>query len=177
MVASVSRNIVHLFVLKLSLPQAQQYPVPLVTKLQNSNCVKNQILKLWQNSKTQIETKLKNLNCDKTKNLNYDKSQIKIGLISKTQIVTKLKRSNCDKTHKLMTKLKNSLGQNSNWQNPKYQIVTKTKIWQNQIVTKLKKIYQTKKLKLWQNSKTQIVTKLKSGQNSKSQIMTKLQKL
>ena len=28
-VASVSRNIVHLFVSKLSLPQAQQYPVPL----------------------------------------------------------------------------------------------------------------------------------------------------
>ena len=61
----------------------------ILTKLKNSNCDenfdKNQKLKLWQKSKTQIVTKLKNLNF-------YN---------SKTQIVTKLKKLNCDKTKKL----------------------------------------------------------------------------
>ena len=36
----------------------------IVTKLKNSNCDKTQKLKLWTNSKTQIVTKLKNQNCD-----------------------------------------------------------------------------------------------------------------
>ena len=35
--------------------------IPLVTTLKNSNWDKNQTIKLWQNSKTQIVTKLKNL--------------------------------------------------------------------------------------------------------------------
>ena len=59
----------------------------IVTKLRNTNCDKAQKLKLWQNSETQITTKLQNSNCDN----------------SKTQIVTKFKKSNCDKK-----KLKNS---------------------------------------------------------------------
>ena len=56
-------------------------------KLKNTDFDKTQHLKLWQNSKTLIVTKLKNSNCVKTK--------------KKTQIVTKLKNTNCDKTQKL----------------------------------------------------------------------------
>ena len=47
-------------------------------KLENSNFDKNQKLKLWQKSNTQIVTNLK-----------------------KNQIVTKPKNSNCEKTEKL----------------------------------------------------------------------------
>ena len=83
--------------------------------------------------------------------------------IKKTQLVTKLNKSNCDKTQKF------ELGQNS-----KTQIGTKIKkMWRRkkskcdniQIVTKLKdSIYYNSKLKLWQNSNTQIVTKLEIWQ-------------
>ena len=52
----------------------------IVTKLKNSNSDKTQKNKLRQ-KKTQVVTKLKNSNCDKTK---------------KNQIVTKLKNANCD---------------------------------------------------------------------------------
>ena len=52
-----------------------------------------QKLKLCQ---TQIVTKLKNLNCDKTLKINFDKTQ-KLKLQKKTQNVTKLKKTNCDK--------------------------------------------------------------------------------
>ena len=61
----------------------------------NSNCDETQNLKLWQNSETQIVTKLKNSNCDKTQimtkvelwqNSSCEKSQI----VTK-QIVTKVK--------------------------------------------------------------------------------------
>ena len=58
-----------------------------MTKLNKKNRDKTQKLKLRQNSKTQIGTKLNNSNCDKTK--------------KKTKIVTKLKNSNCDNTQKL----------------------------------------------------------------------------
>ena len=44
-------------------------------------------LKWWQTSKTQIVTKIQNLNCEK----------LKLCQNSKTQIVTKLKISNCEK--------------------------------------------------------------------------------
>ena len=97
---------------------------------------------MWQNSKTQFFTKLKNSNCDET--------QIITKL--KTQIVTKLKNSNGDKTQKL------KFWEPKNWNCDKTQ---KLKMWRNlktQIVTK-----QTQKLKLWQNSKTQIVTKPKKS--------------
>ena len=65
---------------------------------------------MWQNSKKQIVTKIKNSNCDKTQKL-------KLWTNSKTQIVTKLKKkeTNCDKTQKLKL-----------WQDP-YQIKTKLK--------------------------------------------------
>ena len=80
--------------------------------------------KLWQNS-TQIVTKLKNVNCDKTQILKlWQKS---------TQIVTKLNKivlwqKNCDNCDKTLTiKL---------WQNSKNQIVTKweekKKMWPTQ---------------------------------------------
>ena len=58
--------------------------------------------KLWQNSKTQIATKLKrkkivtklkNSDCDKTQNSSCDK----------TEIVTKLRNSNGDKTEEKQT--------------------------------------------------------------------------
>ena len=38
----------------------------IVTKLKNSNCYKTPKLNVWQNSKTQMLAKLKNLNRDKT---------------------------------------------------------------------------------------------------------------
>ena len=67
-------------------------------------------LKLWQNSRTQIVTKLKNWNWDQTQNFlicQNLKTQIltklkkKIVTKLKTQSVTKLKNLNCDKTWKL----------------------------------------------------------------------------
>ena len=94
----------------------------IVMKLKNLNNKKN--------SKAEIVTKLKNLNCD----------------YSKTQIGTKLKNSNCDKTqnHEMwktqnMKKLKNSN-------------VTIIKLWQNSNCDKTKNTNcdKTNKLKLWQ---------------------------
>ena len=45
----------------------QNSKTQVVTKLRNPNCTKTQKLKLLQNSKSHIVTKPKNLNCDKTK--------------------------------------------------------------------------------------------------------------
>ena len=62
-------------------------------KTQNSNCDNAQKLKLRQNLKTQIVTKLSKQNCDKTKkNSNNDKTK-------QNQTVTKLKKhcKNCEK--------------------------------------------------------------------------------
>ena len=53
----------------------------MVTKLKTSNCDKPELLKVWQNPNTQIETKQKFLqklkisNCDKTQILKCDKNQ------------------------------------------------------------------------------------------------------
>ena len=49
---------------------------------------------MWQKSKTQIVTKLKDSNCDKTQKLKWSPN-------SKTKFVTKLKNSNCHKTQLL----------------------------------------------------------------------------
>ena len=86
---------------------------------------------MGQNSKTQIGTKLKNLNCDKTQKLKFCKIQkFKLGQNSKTQIVTKLKNSNCvNSKTEIVTKLKNS------------------------------SCDKTQKLKLWQNTRKQTVIK------------------
>ena len=80
---------------------------------------------MWQNSKTEIVTKLNNSKCDKTQKL-------KMWQNSKTEIVTKPKNSNCYKA-------KNT------------QIVTKNT--KTLIVTILKKYYfvKTQNIKLWQN--------------------------
>ena len=102
-------------------------------KTQNSNCDKTHEFKLWQNSKTEISTKLKNSKCDKTQKL-------KLWQNSKTQMVTKLKNSNCNETKK-----------NELWKNLKTQIGTKIK---NSCCNK------NLKIKLWQNSKNQIETVL-----------------
>ena len=81
----------------------------------------------------------------KLKHRNCDEHQ-------KTQSVKKLKKSTCDKK--------------------------KLKLWQNstQMVTKLKisRCDKTKKLKLRQNSKTQIVTKLKKSNFDTCQAVAKL---
>ena len=58
---------------------------------------------MWQNSKTQIATKLENSNCDKTKKIQIGKEKKTIidktkQKNSKTQIVTKLKNWNWDQT-------------------------------------------------------------------------------
>ena len=63
-----------------------------MTKLKKSNCDKTQKIKLWQNSKNQIVTKLKNQIVTTQK--------LKSWQNSKTEIVTKLKNSNGDKTKK-----------------------------------------------------------------------------
>ena len=56
---------------------------------------------MWQNSKTQIVTKLKKENCDRNQNANGDKTQkLRLQENLKTQIVTKLKNPNCNKTKK-----------------------------------------------------------------------------
>ena len=52
---------------KTQIVKKKNLKTQIVTKIKNSNCDKTQKLKLWQNSKTQIATKLENLNCDKTK--------------------------------------------------------------------------------------------------------------
>ena len=51
---------------------------------------------MWQNSKTQNVTKLKNTKCEETKN-----TKTKMWQNSKTQNVSKLKNSKCDKTQNL----------------------------------------------------------------------------
>ena len=72
----------------------------IVTKLKNWNWDQTQNLKMWQNSKSQIVTKL-NSNCDKTQKSNCDKTQkVKLRQNLKTKIVTKLKNANCDKPKK-----------------------------------------------------------------------------
>ena len=58
----------------------------LVTIPKNSNCLRTK-LKLWQNSKTQSGTTLKNSNFNKKKKWNCD-------LTKKNHIVTKFKNSN-----------------------------------------------------------------------------------
>ena len=77
-------------------------------------------MKFWWNSKVQMVTKLKNLNCDKTQILTKLKmgrrKKLKNLPCNKTQIVTKLENSNYDKTQILKL-----------WQN------SKLKLWQNLI--------------------------------------------
>ena len=106
-----------------------------------------QKIKLYQISKTQVVTKLKNTKCDKThKHKLWQQTNSSCGTtqklkwwqILKTRIVTKLKKNYCDKTQKWKL-----------WQNLKTQIVTKLR-------KEKKKLWQ--KLKFWQKSKTQIVT-------------------
>ena len=58
------------------------------TKLKPSNFVKTERLELWQNSQ-KIETKLQNLNCDKTKKERKKKRKKK-----KKEIVTKFDKLN-----------------------------------------------------------------------------------
>ena len=133
----------------------------MVTKIQNSNCDKTQILRknsknqlvikleLWQNLRTQIMTnftlkswpKSKNLNC--VINLNCDA----------TQIVMKLKNS------QLVMKFKLKLWQNSRSEENKLE---NSKCDKTPIVTKLKNSNYdtTQKLKLWLIPEAQFVTKL-----------------
>ena len=69
-----------------------------MTELENSNCDKTQKLKLWQNSKIQIVTKLKNSNYDNSKTQIVTKLKNQNSYNSETQIVSKLKILICDKT-------------------------------------------------------------------------------
>ena len=111
--------------------------------LKNSNC-----------DKTQIVTKFKNSNCDKTKNSNCDKTK---------------KKSYCEKTQKLKMRRKKDKTQivtKIQW--GKGQVVNKLKLWQkSNWEEKLKKFNvkrsncnKTWELKLKKNSKNLIVTKL-----------------
>ena len=92
---------------------------------------KTQKIKFWQNSQTQIVTKVKKTQIVKTSNCEKKTQKLKLWKNLK-------KNLNCDKTKKLKL-----------WQNSKTQTLTKLK--RNQIVTKLKRI------KSWQISKSQIV--------------------
>ena len=137
---------------------------------------------MWQNSKSQIVTKLKNSNCDRTQKLKlWPNSKLKLGKNPNTQIVQKVKNANGDKTQKVklckffktLTTLKYS--NRDKTQKLKLWPNSKLKLWQNSycdktpIVTKLKMWRNVAKLKLWQNARTQIMTKLKT------QIWTKLE--
>ena len=127
----------------------------------------NSKLKLWQNSKTQIATKLENSNCDKTKKFklwqNFKKNS-NIDKTKKNQTVTKLKK-------------KTDLWQNSRTQTV---IELKKKLWQNlkdQIVTKLKNSNCAKlKKQNCDNSKTQIVIVIKITVVTEVVIMTSFSK-
>ena len=84
-----------------------EYPTYLSTSIlklsQNSKTLivtKLWKLKLWQNSKTQIVTKFKNSIRTKLKNSSFDKSKTQIVTKLKNQIVTKPKNSNCYKNMK-----------------------------------------------------------------------------
>ena len=76
-----------------------------MTKLKNSNFDKTQKLKLSQNSKKQIETKIfKNTQSVTKLKKNQIVMKIKNSICAetpKTQIVMKLKNTNCDETQKL----------------------------------------------------------------------------
>ena len=95
--------------------------VPLLIYFFVLKIVTTQKLKLWQNLKTEIVTKLKKnvttckSNCVKTQKLELWQK-------SKTQIVTKLKNRKCDKTQLKLWQLKNS-----NCDNSKSQTVRKLK--------------------------------------------------
>ena len=80
-------------------------------QLKNLNVTKP---KFWENLKTQVVTKLKNLKYDKTK------KKLKLWQSSKIQITTKPKNSNSNK-----------FNQNGEEKNAKIQIVTKLILWQN----------------------------------------------
>ena len=123
-------------------------------------------MKLWQNFKTCIGTKLKNSNWDKTQHIGTkqielicDKTQKqKLRQNSKTKIRTKLnKNSNFDK----ITRKKSNYGKTQKlklWNRSKTEIVFKKKL------TKLENsnCEKSQKLKLWQNSKTKIVKEFKT---------------
>ena len=101
---------------------------------------------MWQHSKTQIVTKLKNLNGDKTKNLKFSK---------------KVKMSNCENlNNKYVTIPK--LWENSN--NDKIQNIKKMLCYKlktlNMTTIRTSNCDGTQKVNLWQNFKTQIATKL-----------------
>ena len=86
-----------------------------VTKLKNLICDKAETLKVWQSSKTQNVTELKNSNserknlkktkCDKTQNLTklkiYKTRKLRMWQNSKTQNFTKLKHKKYDQIKKI----------------------------------------------------------------------------
>ena len=75
----------------------QNFKTSILTKLKNTNYGKTWQLKLWQNSKTPIVTKLKKSNFAKSQNKIFEKAQkLELWQNSKTQIVTKPQNSNCD---------------------------------------------------------------------------------
>ena len=97
--------------------------------------------------------KLKNLKCDETQKL-------KLWLNSKIQKAMKLKNSNCDLTKKLIViKLKNS---------------NCDKTWKLKFWWKAKTKKKTSKLKMWQDSKTLVMTKLNTTKCDQTQIVIKL---
>ena len=150
---------------------------------------------------TQIVTKLKNTNFDKTPNSNCDKNQKHkllqksktclwqnsktpiVTKLKKTQIVIKIKNPNCDTVMTVVIVVT---------------LVTVVTVFCLKVVTKLKNTncYKTMKLKFWQNyqkklvakCKIQVLNKLKKKNNcekshklklwqiSKTQIVTKLKK-
>ena len=74
----------------------------MVTNQKNTSYDKTQKLKLWQNSKSQIGTKLKNSNCHQTKKKNCKKTKKTTKFDKIQKLVPKFKNS---KTH-IVTKLK-----------------------------------------------------------------------
>ena len=71
-------------------------------KKKNQNCEKKILkLKLLQNLKPWVVTRLKSLNCNNTQRLELGQSLTQSLTNFKTQTVTKFSNSNCDKTQQL----------------------------------------------------------------------------
>ena len=123
----------------------------IVIKLKNLKREKIQKLILCWNLKTQMVTKLKKSNCDKTQKLRLWQNSKK----SKCDKTWKLKQSNYDKTQ-VVTKLK--LWQKSNFD--KNQNVTKIKLWSKNKETnsmgQKSNCEKTQEFKVWQISKPKL---------------------
>ena len=124
-----------------------------LTKVKNFKCDKNQKIKMWQKSKNQNVTKLKNSNFYKTQ-------KVRLWQNSKSQMLAKLKKSNCDKTKK-----KNIFDKNQKlklWQYLRTQIGRNLNLWRKK---KLEKgLFIKNNLTTWQSMRCTLGSVLRFSQ-------------